>query len=342
MPRSWNVSASGGGKTLDLATAQPTYAAVATPSGGLDLEAVYVGLGSDADLALARDLKGKAAFVYSTDHVASCRRRRQRQPADWRARRVPTFTLGQRDGLAMRDLIGSLASGAAPRVTIRLDVDMVPNLKTSTVWGSLPGTIDEQVFVVAHRDGWFDGANDNASGVAAMAVLAEYFAKMTPAQRRRTITFLGTTGHHNTGANSGSYFAEHPEIFAKAALIINCEHMGAKATGHFNLRLVDTPASSSWYASGKTLGSIVVNALDAFGVPTAPESGARPGGEIGRYFQFAPSVQVMSGGFVWHSDQETPEAISTAGIDAVARAYAKIITDVNATDMKALRGASTQ
>ena len=117
---------------------------------------------------------------------------------------------------------------------------MVPNLKTSTVWGSLPGTIDEQAFVVADRDGWFDGANDNASGVAAMAVLAEYFAKMTPAQRRRTITFLGTTGHHNTGANSGSYFAEHPEIFAKAALIINCEHMGAKATGHFNLRLVDT------------------------------------------------------------------------------------------------------
>jgi hypothetical protein len=251
--------------------------------------------------------------------------------------KVPTFTMGQQDGFAMRDLIGANAAAAAPRVKVRLDVDTVPNLKSATVWGSLPGTTDETVFVVAHRDGWFEGANDNASGVAVMTVLAEYFAKMTPAQRKRTITFLGTTGHHNSGINSGLYFSEHPEIFAKAALIINCEHIGAKATTHYSLRLSNEPAPSSWYATGKPLASIVVNALDAFGVPTGAESGARPGGEIGRYFQFAPSVQVMSSGFVWHSDQETPETISTTGIEAVARAYAKIITDVNATDMKTLR-----
>src|SRR5262245_41948074 len=108
-------------------------------------------------------------------------------------------------------------------------------------------------------------------------------------------------------------------------------------TSHYSLRGANAPASSSWYATGKRLGGIVANALDAFGVPTAPESGARPGGEIGRYFQFAPSVQVMSSGFVWHSDQETPETISTTGIEAVTRAYAKIVTDVNSTDIKTLR-----
>ena len=67
MPQSWSVVASANGKTLELGTAQPTYLAVGTAPEGLNLEAVYVGLGSDADLAFSRDVKGKAVFFYSTD-----------------------------------------------------------------------------------------------------------------------------------------------------------------------------------------------------------------------------------------------------------------------------------
>ena len=40
---------------------------VGTPAEGLNLEAVYAGMGSDADLAFSRDVKGKAVFFYSTD-----------------------------------------------------------------------------------------------------------------------------------------------------------------------------------------------------------------------------------------------------------------------------------
>src|SRR5712692_5017910 len=46
MPRSWSVVLSANGKTLSIDTAQPTYQAVGTPPGGLDLEAVYVGMAS--------------------------------------------------------------------------------------------------------------------------------------------------------------------------------------------------------------------------------------------------------------------------------------------------------
>ena len=63
---------------------------------------------------------------------------------------VPTFSLGQRDGLAMRDMIGE-AGDTAPRVKVRLDVDMIANLKSSTVLGSLPGTTDEAIIVVTPR-----------------------------------------------------------------------------------------------------------------------------------------------------------------------------------------------
>ena len=72
-------------------------------------------------------------------------------------------------------------------------------------------------------------------------------------------------------------------------------------------------------------------------MPTYPDSAASPAGEIGRYYQFAPAVQVMSSGFVWHSDQETAQTISATGLAAVTRAYAKIMFDSNAVDLKELR-----
>src|SRR5947208_2382538 len=60
-------AAAAGGKTLTVDTAQPTYLAVATPAGGLNVDAMWVGFGSDADIAMAPDVRGKAAFFYSTD-----------------------------------------------------------------------------------------------------------------------------------------------------------------------------------------------------------------------------------------------------------------------------------
>jgi Iap family predicted aminopeptidase len=91
-------------------------------------------------------------------------------------------------------------------VRIHLDVKRVSNLHTSTVWGTLPGTTDETVYIVAHRDGWFEGANDNAAGVATLLGVAEYFAKIPKQKRRRTIMFVGTSGHHNGTAESVAWW----------------------------------------------------------------------------------------------------------------------------------------
>src|SRR6516165_7361399 len=60
-PRSWEVTASAAGKTLQLTSAQPPYGAVATDGKVLDLPAVYVGLGSEADFA-GRVVRGKAVL----------------------------------------------------------------------------------------------------------------------------------------------------------------------------------------------------------------------------------------------------------------------------------------
>src|SRR5947209_11457495 len=331
VPASWSVAASAGGKTVALESAQPTSTSPGTPDSGLDLEAVDVALASEGDLA-GRDLRGKAVFFYSADITS-----RQAPISDGAIKRigdrgaaaifvivaipgnlrtqfypvgstVPTFSLGLQDGTAIRDLIGQSRGGQPLRVKIRLDVKTVPNLKTATVWGSLPGTSDETIFVVAHRDGWFEGAVDNASGVATMLGLAEYFAKIPGEQRRRTIYFLGTSGHHDNTGMTGRWLDDHKEMLAKTALIINCEHTSAEQLVYRGgtIRRSNTTVPLRWYVGGSPrLEQIVVKAYEAFGVATYAEPEPSAAGEMGPYYQLAPPLQLIEGNLRSHYDCDT-------------------------------------
>ena len=60
-------------------------------------------------------------------------------------------------------------------------------------------------------------------------------------------------------------------------------------------------------------------------------------GEIGCYYRFAPSVEIINSGYVWHSDQETADTISATGLAAVTRTYAKVIADTDAIDLRQMR-----
>jgi hypothetical protein len=356
------VTASSGGKTVSLESAQPTSTSPGTSGDGLDLEAVDVALATDGDLR-GRDLRGKAVFFYSADYTS-----RQAPVSDYAIKRigdrgaaaifvivglpgnlrtqfypvgstVPTFSLGLEDGVAIRNLISQSRDGRPARVRIRLDVKTIPDLKTATVWGSLAGTSDESIFVVAHRDGWFEGATDNASGVATLLGLAEYFAKIPTEQRRRTIYFLGTSGHHDNRGMTGHWLADHKEMFTKTALIINCEHTSAEQLVYRGglIRRTNTTVPLRWYVGGSPrLEQIVVKAYDTFGVATYAEPEPSAGGEMAPYYQLAPSLQLIEGNLYWHSDRETADVVPPTGLAAATRAYAKIIMDVNEVDLKDL------
>jgi hypothetical protein len=364
MPQSWSVIAVGGGKTLQLQAAQPAYLTPGTSPAGLDLEAVYVGLGSEADFR-GRDVRGKAVLLFSMPQPDSLWNSAASEGAVERAEakgaaaildviaapgnfrmqlypkgnKIPAFSIGYEDGNAVRNLIAEMPAGEAPRVKIHLDVQQVPGMKTATVWGTLPGTTDETIYVVAHRDGWFEGANDNASGVATMIGLAEYFGKIPREQRRRTIVFLGTSGHHNGSAASGTWLAEHKELFAKTALMINCEHTAgvqAYLRGPV-IREANETDAFTWYVGGSDqLAKIVTGAYRDFGVATYAHPERNAGGEMGPFYKDAPSIQVLQGGIFFHSDQDTGDKVTRTGLAAITRAYAKIIDAVNKLERKDL------
>ena len=114
---------------------------------GLDVDAVWVGTGSDADFA-GRDVRGKAVFMFSMALPGSMNNTSTLEGGPKRAEtrgaaavfevialpgnsrnmlypvrvNVPVFALGMEDGYAIRDLIGTVRRAGRRRVRIRLDV----------------------------------------------------------------------------------------------------------------------------------------------------------------------------------------------------------------------------
>ena len=203
---------------------------------------------------------------------------------------VPTFELGTKDGETIRDLIaqGSGRRSAAHQDSHGCQVGTEPE-DGSLVWGTLPGQTDETIYVIAHRDGWFDAAGDNASGVASMLGLAEYFAKVPEGQRRRTMIFIGTDGHHNIkpgGFGREWLVANREKFFSKTALMINDEHPSEVLT-HGGVDWIDghnaIPSNGMRAVRrGRSCEKIAADAFHEFGVPvwTATQQ-TPPGGDLG-------------------------------------------------------------
>ena len=367
-PQSWSVVVTVGGRKFRLATAHPFYRSEGTASQGLDLELVYVGLGSEADFS-GRDVSGKAVLIFTmlglpgenaliraSEKGAAAILNARMLPGNLKyqaypvATNIPTMSLGHEDGVALRELI---ESGPAPRLKFSLDVDIVSGLQTSMVWGSLCGQTDETIYVMAHRDGFFDAAGDNASGVASMIALAEHYAGIPASERLRTMIFIGLDGHHNSGPGFGVgrmwLAANHETLFDKTALLINAEHPSTIQTivrPRYLRRDNEIIWSNSytafhWYAGGSTrpeLNQIALDAFKEFGISTYLEPNPRaPAGDLSRVFQFVPGLTTTDFFHYFHSDLETVETVPWTGLQNTTRAYARIIDEVNKLDLSVLK-----
>jgi hypothetical protein len=367
-PGDYSVTVSSGGKSIELTSAQPFYRTSGTPAGGLDLEAVYVGMGREADFQ-GRDVRGKAVFTYSMlgmpevnawqlaeEKGAALVFDAQMLPGNLRYQAypsgtdVPGFALGGDDAEAVLEMFNS---GQPVRVRANLEARMVPNLKSALVWATLPGASDETIYLIAHRDGWFDASGDNASGVASIIGLAEHYAKIPQAQRPRTIVFVGLDGHHNSGEGAGLgrmwMVGQGDALFAKTALMINAEHPSTVQTtvrpryaqADEQIYWTNTYTGQMWYAGGPTrpeLERITLAAFREFGVWHYPKQNPRPpAGDLGRFYQIVPGVATSDFHNYFHTDGETPETVPWTGLEASTRAYARIIDEVNKLPLSALQ-----
>ena len=136
-----------------------------------------------------------------------------RQPGNERARDFsncggPCFNLGGRDGFFLERVLDRASrAGVDGNVRARLTLrsELRRNLEAENVLAIVPGKRDENIVIDAHVDAWFDGAGDNADGLAVLAALASHFAK--PENRpERTLVFIASAGHHSAGLNGPRAF----------------------------------------------------------------------------------------------------------------------------------------
>jgi hypothetical protein len=360
-PTNWSLAATGGGKTVTFSTVRPAGRAT-TPAAGLDLDPVWVGLGTEADFQ-GRDVKGKLVFIHSVptpaviSHsatwIGAADRAAKKGAAailinlailgtNWQVQLnggvdgVPLLSIGTEDANALR----SMMETGPVKVKALLVGETKSGLKDANVWGTLPGATDEEILIFAHHDAYFEGAIDNASGMAVMVGLAEYFAKIPQAQRRRTLKFVTTSGHHAGSAGVNWMHDNRQTFFAKTAVAFNVEHVSSTQTYIRGpvLRQSNNVSARRWWVYGSNkLASIALNAFRTFGVTVYHEMEDTCCGDSSAIQRDVPNVVIMESPVYYHTDHDRPDVVPEAGLEAAGRAYAKIVDEVNKVERRDLQ-----
>jgi hypothetical protein len=360
-PNSWEASFVVGDAATQLKTTFPITDTVGTGGKAIEAPAIWLGLGTPADFR-DRDVRGKAVLLYSNptpggrDHFARWSGSMLRankagaamvlivmdipgnvttEPEAGAGTTVPTLTISMKEGTAIREAI---EAGNDVSLRLRADIERKQGLKTANVWGVLPGMTDENILVMAHTDAMFEGALDNASGIVMLLEIARYYAAIPKAQRRRTITFVTTPDHHH-GATGIKWINQNMRDFLdKTALIVNCEHPSQTQTYRLGSGLMTSTTTSArrWFVGGsEALRRVVLSSLKEFGVAVYARPEGRPGGELQHVYTRAPSFHVIDHIF-YHSDADTADLVPAWGIEAVTRAYLKIIDSANRMEISEL------
>jgi hypothetical protein len=358
-PKAWSLTFTSGGRTYDLKSARPATRTESTPPEGLEWDLVWAGEGTTADFA-GRDVRGKAVLIQDIPLPGDIRHSAQMDRVVERAFQKgaaavglmfgisdnfaiwqdtagrPGFNVGFQDGKVLRELLGQ---GQPVKVRFTMSSEMKSGLKAASVIGTLPGMTDEDITIFAHMDGFFRASLDNASGLAVMMGLLEHYAKIPKAERRRTIRFVGSVGHH--GGPGTRWFHDNKDTaLAKTALAINLEHVAAVRTKYWGntLRMTTAVAPMRWWVWGsKPLMDAALSAFMRFNVGVTADMDPGASGEMGQLARDVPSVQVITSPEIKHTEQDTPEWVPSSGLEQIARAYAKIIDAANTMDRKALQ-----
>jgi len=182
---------------------------------------------------------------------------------------------------------------------------------------------------MAHTDSFFEGAMDNASGIAMLVDIARHYAALPRSARPRTMVFAGTPDHHHGSA--GLYKIRDSYDWSKVALIVNAEHPSQTLLYVFGGDLMTSNAISArrWYASGNdAFKRLVYDTLRDFNVSvyTVPETNA--GGSLGPLTSKAPAFHIIDH-VIYHTTLDTPDLVPAWGLEDATRAFLKIIDSAN-------------
>jgi len=372
VPRSWQVQIAGdaafgaGTQTLTLRSAFPQPGGV-TPAGGVTAPVVFVGRGTDADLA-GRDVAGKIAVVHVRPEPSLFGSAEQGVAQKLASKgavgvvnavegpgnalyfdtrfacgKAPCFMIGGQDGWFLEQVIGkAAAAGLLDRLkmTLTLASEEKSGLTSANAVATIPGQSPTRIIVNAHADGYFQGGDDNASGLATLVGLARYFAKQP--RPKHTLMFVASGGHHGPGNGPTALVAAHPELKENTLVVINLEHVAyldvvrGKVRSPNNTGMSwETSVTESAKAVGVTnespfLFDVWSRAPKCFGVATYQQPSTSVSGDLGGYRALnVPMTQMIQSGTFYHSSGDVYEQVPAEGLERAARFHAYLIEQID-------------
>ena len=369
MPQSWKVEVVGdsafgtGTSTVTLQSAFPQPGGATLAGGTLTAPVVFVGRATEADLA-GRDLKGKIAIVrvrpepslFGSAEQGAAARAVERGAVGvinaiegpgnalyvdprFACGKAPCFIVGGQDGWFLEQVVGKAATAGMLdrlKISMQLSAEEKTGLTSANGIGFVPGASDKRIIINAHADGYFQGGDDNASGLAVLVGLARYFAKQP--QPKHTLMFVASGGHHGPGNGPSALVAAHPELKGNTLLIVNLEHVAyldivrGKTRAPNNTGMTwETSVTDAAKAVGVTnespfLVDLWSYAPRCFGVATYLSAGPTVSGDLGGYRPLGvPMTQMIQSGTFYHSSGDVFEAVPAEGIERAARFHAFLI-----------------
>ncbi len=157
---------------------------------------------------------------------------------------IPAFRIADIHGISTRKLLDHIENKTTDQVPVgvvtvkcnRISEQIISN----NVIGIIPGTSEKEVLITAHYDHLgmddnqiYHGADDNASGVAAMVELAKYFKTTTPTL---TMKFIATTAEESGLYGAIEYTLKDDFDPEKVVAVFNMDMISRMDDRHKNLK----------------------------------------------------------------------------------------------------------
>jgi hypothetical protein len=264
----------------------------------------------------------------------------------------PCFNIGGRDGHFLEQLFDrAAAAGVSDRLRARITLAATARtgLKAENAVAVVPGRRGGEAIVLnAHADGWFDGAGDNADGLAVLLSLARHYAR-TENRLDRTLVLVASAGHHTAGINGPrSFVTANPDLARSAVMLVNIEHVAqrnfspARTTAPDGYREAVADSGEAPIAVGVTNGSpflqkLVDDGPARYGVNFISERSTFQSGETGGWASLTVAkVSVMQAPPLYHTTGEVLSVISEPGLERIARFLAHMVSQSDKAPAKAL------
>jgi Peptidase family M28 len=225
------------------------------------------------------------------------------------------------------------AAQEPPRAVLRLEGELV-STQGHTVVGYVRGQTDETILIESHHDSTTRGAVEDASGTAEVLALAQYYARVPLADRRRTLLFA-TMDTHFTDYASHRDFAERHLARENVLLGVTIEHVardlvesegGVAASERVAPRVMFV--SNEVTGLGKAVSEAVRgNRLDRTVItPTLAFSGkGLPADCSGFFVEGLPVVALVGAPLYLYDELDSLEMVAKDNLPRVAQAFVDIV-----------------